>query len=709
MSTITLSRIRPKWGLITLFIIWLFLITGVFYVVQKPLSIAALASLAGGSPFVFSGPAVGNTLLNLLAGLWLWLLSFGLGLWLYRWLGLTDPQAGKLASLETIIFSTGLGCGALGWFVLGLGLLGLLSQPVLYGLTIALTLVVAPQTINYLRKVRFSLPSFPVSLFLLLTLGLALTIALLPPTDWDGLFYHLTGPKLYLQAGAIRPGIDIPHLNFPSLFEMLFTLGLAIWGEIAAKLFHFLFSLLLAGLVYTIAKRQLGLKYGWFAVLFLFSMPMVVTLAGWAYNDLALAFFQVAAMYAAVQWYRLRVEDEPPQAVAGRWLILSGVFCGLAMSLKYTSFVAPVTVAGLLLWWQSRKRLPARQILKTLLVFSLTAGLIALPWYLKNWVFTGNPVYPFVFDGLFWDDYRKAAYSGAGSGIGFAPLEWLSLPFYLTLGINDANYIDGRTGPLFLAFLPLILVYSLFRYRPPLPQALQALLIFALAQYLFWMVGVIWSSALWQSRLLLPALVALCPVLAWILDDLRHLNHPQFSLHHFLTLMIALVLLLGLVDQLFSGDHRLSEARRSGWVFYKPLHHLAGTETQAAYLERRLGVHAAAMSEINTGFPQDAVVAFLWEPRSYYCHLDCRPDSILDEYGHLQYLYGQDADAIRQAWHQKGISHVLVHRLGFNFLLSDENVTPELRPDPNVLADLEMNHFELIFDVAGAYQGYRLK
>ena len=714
MTKLSLSKDGLKWGLIALFILWLFLIIGVFYVVQKPLSLAVLPSLAGGSPFAFSGPAIGNTLLNLLVGLWLWLLSFGVGLWLYRRLGLTAPQTEDPASLETIIFSTGLGCGALGLIVLGLGLAGFLTQPVLYGVTITLSLVVASQTINYLRKIRLRPPSLLVSLYLLLTVGLALTIALLPPTDWDGLFYHLTGPKLFLEAGAIIPGIDIPHLNFPSLFEMLFTLGLALRGEITAKLFHFLFSLQLAGLVYTIARRPLGLENGWLAVLFLLSMPMVLTLAGWAYNDLALAFYQVAAVYAALQWYKLKfddhqAEDQPTHPVANRWLILSGLFCGLAMSLKYTSFVAPVTVAGLLLWWQNQKRLPILQILKPLLVFGIAATLVALPWYLKNWFFTGNPVYPFVFDGLYWDDYRKAAYAGAGSGIGFALLDWLTLPFYLTLGLNDANYIDGRTGPLFLAFLPLVLAYSLFRYRRPLPKALQALLIFALAQYLFWMLGVIWSSALWQSRLLLPALVALCPVLAWILNDLRHLTHPQFSLYHFLTLMIGLVLLLGLVDQVFSGDHRVSEAQRSGWVFYKPLHHLAGTETQAAYLQRRLGVHYAAMSEVNARFPEEAVVAFLWEPRSYYCRPDCRPDSILDKYGHLQYLYGHDATAIVRAWRQQGVTHILVHRLGLNFLLGDEGVTSELRPDPEILTELEMNHFELIFDVAGAYQGYRLK
>ena len=70
----------------------------------------------------------------------------------------------------------------------------------------------------------------------------ALLVALLPPTDWDGLFYHLTGPKLYLQAGQIVGGIDIPHLNFPSLMEMLFTWAMLLRSDIAAKLLHALYG-----------------------------------------------------------------------------------------------------------------------------------------------------------------------------------------------------------------------------------------------------------------------------------------------------------------------------------------------------------------------------------------------------------------------------------------------------------------------------------
>jgi 4-amino-4-deoxy-L-arabinose transferase-like glycosyltransferase len=543
---------------------------------------------------------------------------------------------------------------------------------------------------------------------------MALTIALLPPTDWDGLFYHLTGPKIHLAAGRIAPGIDIPHLNFPSLMEMLFMLGMAVRGDITAKLLHFGFSLLLAALVYLTAKRHLGLKNGWPAVLFLFSMPMVLTLSGWAYNDLALAFYQMAALYALLNWSIPPNPSTPDQdtgdqrsAVNGRrWLALSGVFCGLTMSLKYTAVVAPVALAGLLLWRLRRSKTPLKGALTSVLAFALPALIVSGPWYLKNWFFTGNPVYPFVFEGLFWDEFRSAAYAGSGSGIGFDPALLLGLPYQLTLGLRDANYIDGRTGPLFLAFLPLLLLYGLLRYRrKAMPPALNGLLIFALAQFAFWTVGAIWSTGLWQSRLLLPGLIPLCPALAWMIRDIRHLNHPQFSLQRFLMLFIGVVLMLGLVDQLFNNQIK----SRSGWLYYRPLTHLIGTETRSTYLTRRLGVHYAAMEQLNEELPPTAVVTFLWEPRSYYCRLDCRPDSILDKYGHLQYLHGQDAAAIAQAWREEGVTHVLIFKLGLDFLLNEEGLSAEIRPDPTVLNQLKATDFDLVLDAHNAYQVYRLK
>ena len=54
---------------------------------------------------------------------------------------------------------------------------------------------------------------------------------------------------------------------------MLYLAAMALRGDVAAKLLHVVFHLILAGLVYLTARRHLKLKDGWTAVLFFYAMP----------------------------------------------------------------------------------------------------------------------------------------------------------------------------------------------------------------------------------------------------------------------------------------------------------------------------------------------------------------------------------------------------------------------------------------------------
>ncbi len=682
---------RLHWLLIALFILWLFFSIASYFVVYKPITPELSATLAAQPPLAFSVAALGRSLLDLLTALWIAFFALGLGLPIWRWLGVAEQrskgareQGSRSVTLVPLLFSWGLGFGALGLLVLGLGLIGWLQTAVLLPTAIALTLLTLWEIWRLgirdwkLASLQSLISNKLIALFLLLTLGMALTLALLPPTDWDGLFYHLKGPQLYLAAGAIRPGIDLSHLHFPALFEMLYTLAMALRGDVSAQLLHFFFSLLLAGLVAVMARQLFGVRNGGItAVLFLFATPMILLLGTWAYNDLPLAFYSVGALYAFIRWQK---------GENARWLILSGLFAGLAMSMKYTSFITPLFI-GLLLLWQHRRNL--RQSWRPLLAFALPAALVAAPWYLKNWAFTGNPVYPFVFGGRFWDDFRAAAYSETGTGIGLDPAALLRLPYDLTLGLRDASQ-DGPTGPLYLGFLPLLLAFAL-RRRPQTPPAFRTITLYALVAYAFWMWGAITSSGLWQSRLLLPAFVALCPLLAWLLQATEQWDHPQFSTRRFLNLAIAFVLALVLLGQF------------SHWLTINPLPYLLGGESRDGYLLRRLGPHYAAMQSINE-LPENAVVTFLWEPRSYYCQRDCRPDTILDKFGHLVYLHG-DAAGIAQAWRTEGVTHVLLWRLGLDFVLQDGGggATAVPQPDPPALTELQTNHLDLIGVVGNNY------
>ena len=691
-----------------LFVLWIFFVIGSFFVVQKP--------FATENVLAFS-----RALLDVAVAGWLGLIGLSLGQLLLR-----HALRLELGRLEQLVLGSALGLGCLGLISFALGLAGLFQPIVMWVLTAAGTLAIIPALRKNIDRWRHwpNLPPPPplAALFLGLMGLFTLAVALLPPTDWDGLFYHLTGPKLYLTAGGIVGGVDLPHLSFPGLMEMLFAWAMLLRGgvssgDIAAKLLHTLFVPLLAGLIFLIAYRFFSKKAGWPAVVVLASMPMIVTLGSWAYNDLALAFYQLAALYVLLRW-RLAsrtwtlvsdLQTTPPTLWA--WLVLSGAFAGFAMGLKYTSFITPLIITIFIAYFSLQNLRTTHYALRTtfvnLLVFSLTALLVASPWYLKNWVFTGNPVYPFLFDvfgGPFWNEFRAAWYAAAGTGIGFEPTTLLTLPWLLTLGVRDVNYWDGRTGPLLLVFLPGMVAAGIILSRrrrkanglslAEIRQAsvLTPLLLYALAHFVVWTLGVIWSRSLWQSRLLLPGLVALAPVAGWLWTELPRFDLNSFSISRFATVAIGLTLTLTVIDV--------------GLLTLKinPLPYLTGLETRNAYLERRLGAHYVTMEQLNQTLPPNAVVVFLWEPRSYYCRQDCRPDSILDTFPNLVHQH-HSAEAIAQVWREAGVSHVLIHRAGLEFVLNESPADV----DQAVLAEIESRYLQQLFEVGDSYQVYALQ
>jgi hypothetical protein len=73
----------------------------------------------------------------------------------------------------------------------------------------------------------------------LLFLIIALTGALAPESGYDALWYHLQFPRVWLTHGTI---LDFPtefHSLYPMTWELLYGVGLALGGPIAAKLLHF--------------------------------------------------------------------------------------------------------------------------------------------------------------------------------------------------------------------------------------------------------------------------------------------------------------------------------------------------------------------------------------------------------------------------------------------------------------------------------------
>ena len=290
--------------------------------------------------------------------------------------------------------------------------------------------------------------------------GLALfcagVAALAPETQYDALWYHLTYPQRYLQAGYL---VDIPA-DFVSLYpmttELWYGYGLALGGATAAILLHLGYLPLAAVLTYEFARRYTPGATPWLAVALLVTMPTVIWLGSTANTDLAIMLFVALALYALLRY----VDTSRRQ-----WLLLAALNLGFALSTKHLAlFALALFCPGLLLVLRSRGA-GWRHAFLAALALGVLSLLVALPWYLRSYLATGNPVFETMYTIFGAPPARWNALTQAGQqdflhqfGRPRTLANLLTLPWHMT--IHAAGY-GGTLGPLFLILLPMLILRRL--------------------------------------------------------------------------------------------------------------------------------------------------------------------------------------------------------------------------------------------------------
>ncbi|MCS7223057.1 MAG: glycosyltransferase family 39 protein [Armatimonadetes bacterium] len=482
---------------------------------------------------LFVGPLVAATVL-------------GWGL-LTRW----APPSATLG--EKLLFSSSLGLGLLSYGILACGLMGWISRPVfviLLGLFFVVGFLLirtqATGTIPFPSTHRsrtndpsLTLSDIPFGILLFLANLLTLILCFLPPIDlrleWDSLSYQLAFPKIYFREGEIRYIPFSHHAQFPSLMPMLYLLGLTLTNAqtvSVAKLFHWSFFLIVQACLFLWGATQpkLSARSGLLAASLFAAIPVAFTEATTAYSDLALT------AYVALTLYCLSRYDGD-----FRWLILSGACAGFAAATKYTGLFA----IGLLMVLGFLVVLPniGRGFIQVLMGMVL-AVLVASPWYVKNWLWTGNPVFPFaysLFGGKNWSGELARNYDlsnkefGAGRDLSSAALSFVSLTFnevrkspcarqWLRLcsqkgdctsqwkcgHFENQDIPEISLGPFFLIFVPPFFLL--------ISRNLSLSLIVPAGGLLIWFGWWFWEAQ--YLRYLLPALALSCVLAGFVADQL---------------------------------------------------------------------------------------------------------------------------------------------------------------------------------------------
>jgi len=284
-------------------------------------------------------------------------------------------------------------------------------------------------------------------------LGLLFTAGLCEPLGnigHDGISYHLLGPKVWLRQGRIDIVLDHFHTTFPAVIEVLFGVLLGAAGPRSIGSFGAVLFLLLLVQVFSLGASMAGPRSARLAMAAVATMPAVVLQGGVirAFVDIPFAAFSLAAV-------RLALAGE------GKTPLILGAFLGFAAGTKYTGlFVIAATLAVLLL--QRGPRMIRAQSTPVACT-GIVAAAVAAPWYLRNLIVLGSPIYPppilrSIFVARWMPTESVDAFISyihdRGKGMGKSFLSFLLLPF--NLAFFPAKFHGaGGIGLIPTAFAPL--------------------------------------------------------------------------------------------------------------------------------------------------------------------------------------------------------------------------------------------------------------
>lgn len=272
--------------------------------------------------------------------------------------------------------------------------------------------------------------------------GLASTA---PLTGSDALHYHFAAPLHLLRSGS-RPDFFLTHSFLIGQGHLLILTGLALGSEKLALALVWLGSILAAAAGVCLARKWVSRQWAWVTALAFLLNPVVFwqgTTSG--APDLWMTFFATVAVLAIAE-----VSARPSVQLT----LLCGALAGATAGAKYTGcFIAVALLVAFFIEARAASSIG----------LFITASLLAGAWpYLRNLIWTGDPVFPF---GLRWFAPERInsvaldalrADTGLSGHRGLAQL--IRFPFFAAIDHERLGFWQFF-GPLVLILAPLFLLW----------------------------------------------------------------------------------------------------------------------------------------------------------------------------------------------------------------------------------------------------------
>lgn len=582
---------------------------------------------------------------------------------------------------QGVSLSVALGMGCWAYCVLLMGSLGLI-----YGWTLtaaAIVLLLLPGVRERILPAKGQAKSLgggtvPVRVFALIAAAISLAYiaiglgsSLAPELSFDALNVHL--PYSRDSAIAHRTGFAPNNWSsvMPALPLMTYITAFAWSGVTLAKLFNLLCYVATGGVVSWFAARLWGRTQAVAAALLFLSCPVAIYEATTALIDLPLTLFSSIAVFSLLEWAR---ESNPS------FLWLSALSLGLACGCKYHAafWFLPILLVLIFHCLKVRK-MGFGPTFSLLMRYAFIVIGLVLPWLVRAWYFTGNPVFPLA-NGLFKSPYfppameaaANAMYANEGLGRSFGSL--LLLPWTVTF---HPGPFRGTPGVL---LLPGALIAA-FRFRTRLVR--YALLLAVLYFYT-------WAVTAQEIRYLLPLVPLLSAIAAaGILGgsaDCGQAPRRWFMLRHF---GMAAVLLGSLMT--LPPFYPLWVHDWTYWHAYlSPVRFLTGKESAQEYLSRDVP-SIYVYDFMNANLRREDRVLLLNDAAQFYSSIPTLYSFTVEGERILKQTSEQE---VLRALKESRISHVL---LNYNGIAPLSGVEPRLGVYFFLSREFQNRHLEIVF------------
>ncbi len=259
---------------------------------------------------------------------------------------------------------------------------------------ICLAILLIPSLPIYIKEkgwqslTKFWKGSYLPLLLLIPVLPLIYIKASLPPYIWDEMAYHYISPYTLYYEKAWQFGAGV-YGNFPRLLETAFIALFSLTKTyVAARLLQFSIFITALVVAYRFLKESLGILAAiLFFALLLFHGENLLLISTWGYIDVGAASLVFIAFICLIG-YLLESKIET--------LVTGVAFLGMAIGVKYSALIPLSASLMITLFLAFKKDFFNKKYFKSYLLSLFLFLILGGYWYIKNFFYTGNPIYPFL-------------------------------------------------------------------------------------------------------------------------------------------------------------------------------------------------------------------------------------------------------------------------------------------------------------------------